>query len=655
MFFRHKFNSTGKTVQLIESFRDTEGRPRQRILLSLGDASIPKHLWRDIARVIENHLQGVESLLPVEPEAQHWIEKLLRELERKKPKTLKAPSLNNPITTKEEIPVPVAAIGLQLDFSSVASDCFPVPPNGDQPIAAKNLVPQLIHVDPTKISHRNTTELGPELAILKAWEALGIDALLNSLGFSRRHAELALLSIANRLIDPCSEHALPDWVKTTSFPDLLHHIPIDLIDDHFYRITDKLLNRKNQIETTLAEKEQSLFSLQRTLYLYDTSNTYFEGLCEKNPKAQRSENSKERRTDAKQIAFGLVLDEQGFVIKHETFPGNMHDSKTLLQMIEALEKGSKRIEKPMIVIDSGFSGEANLQKLREMGYDYIATGRRPTRIAYEDDFNNKQFRKISGREGKEPVSIAFRDEEKERVVLCHSEARGEKEKGMLSSAEKRFLKDIEKLSKRLAKGGLKKQSAANQALGRIRERHSRVTRYYELLISVQDDGKHTLSCKRLDEEYLKAERICGSYYMRCSRKTLADEEIWKLYMMLTRVEAGFKTLKSDLGLRPIFHHREDRCDSHIFITVLAYRILHWIEYMLRQKEDNRSWATIRRVLQTHSYTTITCPDEGGDVYHIRAPGTPDIQQKEIYNALNVCWKSLPRNYVIREMKSSRTL
>ena len=350
-----------------------------------------------------------------------------------------------------------------------------------------------------------------------------------------------------------------------------------------------------------------------------------------------------------------MLDEQGFVIKHETFPGNMHDSPTLLKMIEALEKDAKSAEKPMIVIDSGFSGEENLQTLRKLGYDYIATGRRPTRIAYEDDFNKDPFRKISGRENKEPVSVSFKDESDERIVLCHSEARGEKEKAILSSAEKRFLKDIGNLAKRLAKGSLKKESAANQALGRIRERHPRVTRYYELHISAQEDAKYLLHCKRLDEEYLKAERLCGSYYMRCSRKTLSDEEIWRLYMMLTRVEAGFKALKSNLGLRPIFHHREDRCDSHIFITVLAYRILHWIEYTLRQKGDTRSWTTIRRILQTHSYTTITCPDEGGNIYHIRAPGIPDIHQMEIYDALGVCWKNLPRNCVMGQIKSLKTL
>ena len=274
MFFRHKVNNTGKTLQLIESFRDSEGRPRQHILLSLGDALIPKHLWTDIAKKIENYLQNIQSLLPVEAEVQIWVEKLIQKLERKKhPSSKELPPDISKIKIEETSSI--TKDSQQLDFSSISSNHFPVPVSNNCPAIKNDDIPQLIHVDPAKISHRNTRELGPELVIAKAWKELDMDALLKSLGFGYRHAEIALLSIANRLIDPCTEHALPEWVNTTSFPDLLLHIPTDLIDDHFYRITDQLLKRKNRIETALAEKEQSLFSLQRTLYLYDTSNTFF--------------------------------------------------------------------------------------------------------------------------------------------------------------------------------------------------------------------------------------------------------------------------------------------------------------------------------------------------------------------------------------------
>ena len=670
MFFRYKYARKVKVVQLVESFRNSEGRSRQRIIVSLGDAPLPQTLWKTVADEIQNRLRGINTLLSISTEEERWVGRILKAIERQKTLPAKESEVSELTTPKLQETNPIAQ-----DIKSV-----------------------LIQVDPTKISHQHTTELGPELVIMHVWKVLRIDSLLKSLGFGNRHVELALLSVANRLVDPRSEHALPAWVDTTSFPDLCRHIPKNLIDDQFYRVADMLFKHKVQIEATLAEEERSLFSLKRTLYLYDTSNTYFEGKLENNPKAKRSKNSKENRTDAKLIAFGLVLDEDGFVIKHENFPGNMHDSPTLKKMIDLLEKDIISQEKPMIVMDSGFSGEKNLKMLRDKGYHYIVIGKRPTRTAYEDDFNNAKFKEITGREGKEPVSVAFKDEENERIVLCHSEARGEKEKAILSNAEKSFLKDLENLSKRLQKkegrGRLKYESTANQALGKLKERHSRVARYYDLFIEVlpltketedhlqekqeettnntsksEENTKSTkvkkakkllavkekeadlkLHSKRIDEEYLKAEKLCGSYYMRCSRKDLSDEAIWKLYMTLTRVEAGFRSLKTDLGLRPIFHHKEDRCDSHIFITVLAYRILHWVEYVLRQKEDRRSWATIRRILQTHCYTTVICPSSEGDVHHIRIPGNPEGAHMEIYESLGVNWKNLPRNHIIKEKR-----
>ena len=112
--------------------------------------------------------------------------------------------------------------------------------------------------------------------------------------------------------------------------------------------------------------------------------------------------------------------------------------------------------------------------------------------------------------------------------------------------------------------------------------------------------------------------------------------------MLTQVEYAFKTLKSHLGLRPIYHHREDRCDSHIFITILAYHLLHWIEFSLQQQGDLRSWVTIRRLLQTHAYTTIVAPAKEGKMHHVRVASVPDEEQLKIYDALQVKWQDLPR-------------
>lgn len=657
MFFRYKRIGNSKSVQLVESFRDALGNPRQRIIVSFGDAQFSPDLWKTVAEEIRNRLRGVKTFTPFSAEEEMWVENILKMIERKQ-KPSKEPSSE---TLSETYRVAVSP-ERPTDLSGALSEHFPTTSF------------ETIEVDPSRISHHHTTELGPELVILRGWEVLGMEALFKSLGFRDRHVELALLSVANRLIDPCSEHALPAWAETTSFRDLCNHIPANLIDEQFYRVSDLLMKHKDSIEKNLADRERVLFQLQRTLYLYDTSNTYFEGSVDDNPKAKRSGKSKEMRSDAKQVAFGLVLDEEGFVIKHETFPGNMHDCGTLETMIELLKGSTEPLQKPLIVMDSGFCSEENLQMLREKGYDYIITGKRPTRIGYENDLPTANFTEINGREGKEPVTVAFKDEGDERIVFCHSDGRGEKERAILSKAEERFLKDLKRLVARWEKGGtgsIKTESAVHQALGRLKQKHPRIARYYEFRIeegpevnpipslneqpkkkvgrpkksAVQSEEKcRKLHFRRLDEEYLQANRLCGMYYMRCSRKDLGEQTIWKLYMMLTRVEAGFRTLKTDLGLRPIFHHKEDRCDAHIFITVLAYRIVHWIEYVLRQNGDTRRWSTIRRVLQTHCYTTVVCPSDR-EIHHIRVAGEPEAVHKKIYSALGVNWKKLPRQHI----------
>lgn len=503
-----------------------------------------------------------------------------------------------------------------------------------------------IEIDPSTVSHQNTTELGPELVVKTVWDALEMPSVLKKCGFSESQVYTAALSVFNRLLDPCSENALPLWLPTTSFEDLMLLPNKGFREDRFYRIADKLLEHQVAIESHLAAKEATLLKLKRTVYLYDLSNTYFEGQMLDNPKAKRCKNSKEKRTDAPLLAFGMVLDLAGFPIFHKTFPGNTHDSKTIAEMIESLDSETKPTDittKPTVILDSGFSSIENLCLIRDRGYEYIVVGKRPTRLAYADKFEDLPFATIKGRDKNAPVQIACLDEDEERVVLCWSEGRAEKENAILSNAENRYIKDLTKLQTRIEKGLLSDKGKIEKSIGRLLERHNRVSRYYKVDLELEP---MRLYWERHDEAYLQRQNLCGAYYLRSSRKDLEPDEIWKTYMMLTRVEAGFKSLKSHLGLRPVFHQKEERCDSHVFITILAYHILHYIEHCLLAKGDHRSWSTVRRVLQTHAYTTITFPDKEGQMHHLRTPGTPDSEQQKIYQLLNVEWRDLRRTHTI---------
>ena len=147
----------------------------------------------------------------------------------------------------------------------------------------------------------------------------------------------------------------------------------------------------------------------------------------------------------------------------------------------------------------------------------------------------------------------------------------------------------------------------------------------------------------------------GEYVLRTDRSELGAAELWEFYVLLSRAEDGFAALKGTLGLRPNYHQLEGRVDAHIFLTVLAYQLLRYITYRLEQQGDPRAWPTLRRVLQTHCYATVSLPTRSGTVVHVRRPGQPELCQQQIYEKLNIDWKNLPTQKITAAAKTPATL
>jgi transposase len=150
-----------------------------------------------------------------------------------------------------------------------------------------------------------------------------------------------------------------------------------------------------------------------------------------------------------------------------------------------------------------------------------------------------------------------------------------------------------------------------------------------------------LSWETVDEIEQQQHELEGNYLLKTNRRDLQQHEIWQLYMMLTGMEHAFRDLKTHLGLRPVYHQKERRVDGHIFLSILAYHLLHAIEYRLRQQGCHSRWATIKRLVSTHRYSTIQLPTVAGPVLNIRKPGMTEGIHQEIYNTLGVDWKHLP--------------
>jgi transposase len=529
-----------------------------------------------------------------------------------------------------------------------------------------------------QITHTHTTPLGPTLVALEAWHKLGMPAFLENLGFNPAQAQAAAASVINRLVDPGSELALVDWLPDSSLPELMKMEIGPAGKDRFYRISDQLFEARQAIEEHLRDTQGKLFQTDRTLLLYDLTNSFFEGQALGNPKAKRGK-SKEKRNDCPQVVLGMVFDRCGFELAHRVFDGNQSDGKSLIHMIEEMDKlipsTTLQSTQSMVLLDGGIATKANLALLREKKYHYLVNDSRRGRAAYRDEFLKEElFTPIGDREDKSEVKVRkmtdplwvapspkpatqaeqtdllpapapAKEEPTQEVpdtlVLCWSQGREQKENAIRSNAEEKYLAALGKLSKRVKEGKLKESNKINRAIGRLQQNHSRVQRFYQVELVEQDQGKE-LKWTRQEQKHQADEELLGCYVLRTDQAKESAQEIWNLYMTLSKAEDGFRTLKSDLGLRPNYHQTQERVEGHIWITIMAYHLLSWIRETLADLGDTRRWETIRRVLQTHCYTTIVVPTKRGKTYRIRKAGEPEELQKAIYEKLKINWEGLPQ-------------
>jgi transposase len=586
-----------KTFKLVESFR-TERGPRQRTVLNLGvDFDLPEAQWKDLANRIEEIITRQEPIFTYAPEVERLARKYVRRIIKR---------------GGSDVVYLIRAGKLAADRESEYSPDYQV-------------------VDVNSTEHEEPRCVGAEHVVLETIRKLGLDEKLSEMGFSRPWRDVAISVIAGRLINPCSELEIHWWLRYKSAIDELMGTDFSLLpQDRVYRVSDKLLKGRDELEDYLSCKEKTLFNLQETIVLYDLTNTFFEGTGKLNKKAKFGP-SKEKRNDCPLVTLGLVLDGDGFPKRSRVFEGNVSEGKTLEKMLLGLEKEPSLI-KPLIIVDAGIATEDNLKWLRENHYDYLAVSRRRKRDIPEE----LASRMVTVKEDKQSLvrAVLQSDEKtKEVEVWCHSTQKEKKEEGIKNLFRQRFEEGIKKIEAGLTKkNGIKVYEKVIERIGRLKERYSRTARHFE--IAVQKNGKDQVTSLSWSlKEGL--EKTDGVYCLRTNRQGVDEQELWDFYNTIRDVEDAFRCMKSDLGFRPIRHHIERRSDGHLFITVLAYHILHAIRFKLRMKGIHDSWSKIRERLSMHTRTSTTQKREDGKVIHIRKSSRPEPHQKVIYDALNI--------------------
>jgi len=579
------------THRLVESKR-VAGKVKQITLLNLGrHFDVKQEHWPVLCARIDELLRGLASLVPVEcpPSVERHAQRIAAQL----------------VARAEEVSADVPAEG-----NSKAS--------GDI---------QSVDVDSMALVRPRT--VGVESLGLWAMEQVDFAGLLTTLGLTGPQRAAAIGSIIGRMAAPGSERATHRWLDERSGLGELLDVDYTAMGlSTLYRASDRLLRHKNALEERLFRRVNDLFGLSTTVTLYDLTNTYFEGELEENLKARRG-HSKEKRTDCPLVTLGLVLDGSGFVRRSETFEGNVREAQTLEAMLEGLGAPADAL----VVMDRGVATEANLDWLKGQGYRYLVVSRERTR-----HFDPERAICIQNAAGESLHLEKVLSEEGEEVRLyCHSERRAKKEEAINERFARRFEQALDQIAVGLSKPRTTKRlDKLWERIGRLKEKSRGVGQHYEIELVPDEAGEKAVALR-----YTRQPAPGGSmthpgvYCLRSSETDWDEERLWRTYITLTDLEAVFRSLKSELGLRPIFHHTEERVDGHLFITVLAYQFVQIIRRRLREEGICASWRTLREGLSGQVRVTAVFQRPDGHALHVRKATRPEGLHLEISRALGI--------------------
>ncbi len=614
--------------RLVESVRTPNG-PRQRIVLNLGTLDVAPTDYKALANFIEslanNDEQPRQQMLFSCPEkletiARHFAEVLIR-------KRIQEQELLNEISQAEKQAEQQTAKYVEIDVNSVIA-------TGGRKIGAEHIV----------LSHL---------------KEIGFFEILTECDFSEDQQKYAAAQVCSRLIHPKSERETARWLGETSGLDEFLGVDFSKISDHtLHRSADQLLAVKEILEEQLSETTNDLFSLNNTLVLYDLTNTYFESPKSKSDMA-KYHRSKEKRNDCPLLTLALTVDEFGFPKRSEILPGNTSEPGTLFEMLEKLPQRSEDDGPQTVIIDAGIATDENLAKMRrDARFEYVAVNR--GKLDIDGMFGDVESQTIALARNKS-LKVKLVRQDDEAFVLCQSEDRRAKEKAMFDRRKTKFEQELTLLNEGLKKPRTtKKYDKVLERIGRIKERY-KVGKYYDVIVAhsfnpdvtnkkTGEQGEEQATAVRWIFHPEKAKKP-GQYVIRTSRTDLNGEQISSLHRTLTMIESSFRWLKSDLGLRPNYHHYDHRMEAHIFVSVLAYYVLapilnrlHWggekISANSEKKKKNNwqipsGWAGVVNALESHTRVTTTYRCKGNKTMDIRTTLEPTAKQFEIYRRLNV--------------------
>jgi transposase len=505
--------------------------------------------------------------------------------------------------------------------------------------------PQWAHIDITGVRVERLRHFGDIYLALVLWHKLGFSE------FCQKHLPngretipwsvmACILSIA-RFCAPSSElQIVESWYDKTALDDLLG-VPMESInDDRFYRALDILLPYKDALCKHLQERYGALFGEKFDFLFYDITSTYFEGNAKRNPQAQRG-YSRDGRPDCPQICIGLVTSREGLPLAFEIFDGNRVDVTTPTEMVRMMEEKYGQAER-IWVMDRGMVSEKNLEFMRHRGARYLVGTPKSMLKRFEQELLSKDWEEVQP--GLEVKLCSNPEGKEETFVLCRSAGRKEKETAILNRFVARLESGLVNLAEQAKAGKLTDKQKAERRIGRLLERNRRAAALFTVTVTETGTGKDRrliVDIKRNEERYQWAQESSGSYILRTNWSESDPHTLWKTYIGLTEVEDAFRTEKHDLGMRPIYHRKQDRVQAHILVCFLALAMWRALQQWMKRSGIGTAPRKLIEEMREVKSLDVLLPTKDKTI-RLRVISTPPKALKVLLQRMKVLLPNRPK-------------
>jgi transposase len=446
-------------------------------------------------------------------------------------------------------------------------------------------------------------------------------------------ARVLQLLVVNRLIEPGSELRIHrQWFLRSAMDELLEVDFAVAAKDRLYRCLDRILKHKEALCQHLAEQWKTLFDASFDVLLYDLTSTYFEGLCEEIPKATHGYN-RDGRSECRQVVIALVVTPDGLPLAYEVLAGNTTDKTTLRQFLDKIEKMYGKARRTW-VMDRGIPTEATLREMREAGTQYLVGTPRSMLGKLEQQFADKPWQQVH-----EAMSVKLTLHEGEFYVLAHSDQRQQKEKAMRRRRFKAYGRGLHALRRR-CREGQRGRISRDTLLGRLAVLKKEAGRMASVVrIHVPDEGQRPTTRNfryELDARaYRDALQRDGSYILRSNAIQSDATTMWSMYMQLVWVESAFKSMKSDLAVRPIWHQVQPRVEAHIFVAFMGYCLMATLRKHLQPAAPGLSPKAVLEQLAAIKMVDVCLPTSDGRWLIMPRYTEPEPEQQMLLEKLGL--------------------